>query len=165
MPLTRDPVSVLFDGGARRLLARAYAHPGQWAGTLLKNPEARHVAHFASLGIDVLGPDTQPGREARTRWARGFTRSLYYQHKWWSGTGGQGWRGEKRRVARATGGLVVEVGVAKRAVGVIPAGRSVRVKLVSGGKAKVKAVDQTPEAEQWRDHGPRYADARRRDWG
>src|SRR5215475_7592528 len=45
VPVTfnRDPVSELFDTGARRLLARAYDAPrGQWVGTVVADPTLRH---------------------------------------------------------------------------------------------------------------------------
>lgn len=112
----RDPVSELFDGGARRLLARAYAKPGQWAGTRVADPAARHLAWLARLGIDPGGPDPAralPGRglNAGDRWTRGFVRALYYQHKWFSGKPGGGWRSERRTVARDASALEVEVGL------------------------------------------------------
>lgn len=158
----RDPVSELFDDGARALLARAYARPGQWAGTRLADPSPRHRSWLSASGIDWAGRDRVPGGEAKTRWARGFTRALYYQHKWYSGRGG--WRASRRTVARETGGLVVEVGNVVMARGVIPRGRAVRVKLERGGQAKAAAVARLPEGRRWADQGPRWADPERRDW-
>jgi hypothetical protein len=163
----RDPVSELFDDGARRLLARAYANPGHWAGTRLANPSARHVDFARAHGIDPAARDSVPGGEARTRWGRAFVRSLYYNHKWWSASGG-GWRGERRAVPRQTGGLVVEVGRAlpggtQAGTRLLP-GRAVRVKLVTGGKAKEKAVARMDDQRRWADQGPRWADPGGRDW-
>lgn len=167
MSYGRDPVSELFDDGARRLLARAYANPGHWAGTRLANPGARHEVFAAAHGINLRARDTVPGGEAHTRWARGFVRALYYQHKWWSATGG-GWRGAKRTVPRQTGGLVVEVGRAlpgsRQAGTMLVPGRAVRVKLVRGGQAKDKAVAGMDDKRKWAEQGPRWADPAGRDW-
>src|SRR5258708_21406937 len=84
MVYSRDPVSVLFDGGAERLLRRAYARPGRWVGTRLADPAPRHVAHFARSGINVLGGDnaaTLSGKheDMRSRWGPGFARAVCYQ--------------------------------------------------------------------------------------
>lgn len=164
MPAQRDPASELFDAGARRLLSRAYANPGHWAGTRLADPGPRQESYLRAEGIDWRARDDVPGGRARTRWGRAFTRALYYQHKWWSGSGGRGWRTQKRTVARASGGLVVEVGAVKPAVGVIPRGRAVRVKLMPGGASKERAVSKMDETRRWADHGPAWADPARRDW-
>src|SRR5215469_6661767 len=99
--LDRDPVSELFDDGARAFLGRAYAGPGAWHPTRLQDPEPRHVRAFASAGIDVAGPDDasvpgRPGLHARSRWARGFVRAVYHQHKWHSGRGPGDWRAGRR---------------------------------------------------------------------
>ena len=160
----RDPLSELLDAAARRLLDRAYASPGQWAGTRLADPSIQHIRYANALGIYPLSRDPAVGGEAKTRWARAFTRALYYQHKWYSAGGGPGFRSSRRTAARATGALIVEVGRAMPALGVIPAGRAVRVKLASGGQAKEKAVARKPENQLWVDKGPRWADPGRRDW-
>ena len=159
----RDPVSQLFDDAARTLLARAYARPGKWAGSRIADPGPRHRAWLAQHDIDPFERDRAGGGMAKTRWARGFVRALYYQHKWWSATGG-GFRGEKRSTYRQTGALVVEVGNVTMARGVIPRGRAVRVKLMPGGQAKSRAVAGIPERETWADHGPAWADPGVRDW-
>ena len=159
----RDPVSELFDEAARSLLARAYANPGKWAGTRLADPSVRHIRFAGAYGIYPLARDTATGGEAKTRWARGFVRALYYQHKFYSPTAsGRGW--SRRTVARGSGGLVVEVGNVVVARGVIPRGRAVRVKLAAGGAAKARAVARIPEHRTWADQGPRWADPGDRDW-
>lgn len=171
----RDPVSVLLDGGARRLLERAYANPGSWVSTRLADPTPAHVSHFAAeYGINVLGPDNAPrrggrGLNAHTRWCRGFVRAIYYQHLWYSQIGGRGWRGAKRTTERKAGALKLDIGRHMPELGVIPAGRVVRAILYPGGKSAARAVDR--EADRARiftgagvPDGGAAADATRRDW-
>lgn len=157
------------------LLERAYANPGKWAGTRLADPSPEHVSYFASgWGISVTGPDNAPtlsGRRnnAYTRWGRGFVRAVYYQHKWWSMTGTHGaWRGVKRTTPRSAGALELEWGRRMPAVGVIPAGRAVRVRLRPGGRQSRAAVGRMSEAERiYDDDGRaagRHADVAGRDW-
>lgn len=160
----RDPISELFDAGARRLLARAYAAPNRWHGTRLADPSSAHLEYLRAEGITWDSRDTVPGGLAKTRWARGFVRACYYQHKWFSNLGGGSWRTARRTVPREAGGLVVEVGAVKPAVGVIPRGRAVRVRLYPGGQAKARAVARMPESRQWADKGPAWADPQDRDW-
>lgn len=172
----RDPVSVLFDQGARRLLSRAYAQPGRWAGTRLTDPSPRHLSWLASQGIDPDGPDNPSaeggtGLNARGRWARGFVRALYYQHRWFSPVGRKNagaWRQQRRTVARETGGLVVDIGRRVPATGVLPAGRAVRVKLERGGQVKAAATRKVPASGRWINsaggHGPRSSAPELRDW-
>lgn len=171
MPTSRDPVSELFDAGARRLLERAYSRPGFWAETRLVPPTRRQVSWAAGLGIDVNGPDDVSARggrgiNAHSRWARGFVRSLYYQHRWYSG--GASWRADRRTAPRRSGALRVEVGRQAAALGVIPAGRVVRVQLDTGGMSKARAVAGMPETEQYvtndGQRGPRWSDPALRDW-
>lgn len=148
--LERDPVSVLFDFTARRLLERAYARPGEWTGTRLADPPGSTIAHFAAAGIDVTGPDNAPTKggtrklNARTRWGRAFVRALYYQHKWYSNTGSRGFRDARRMVERQAGALQVDFGRRLPATGVIPAGRAVRIRLMPGGKQAAAAARALP---------------------
>ena len=169
----RDPVSELFDTSARRLLDRAYAHPGQWAATRLANPSLRHLAWLAAHGINPYAPDrpsAQGGRglNARTTWARGFIRAVYHQHKWYSGAPGGGWRDERRTTPRQAGALQVEVGRAVPVRGIIPAGRAVRIRLRPGGQAARKAVRKLPDSARiFTDRGEaaaRWSDPDLRDW-
>lgn len=165
----RDPVSVLLDSGARRLLERAYASPGRWVTTRLADPSPEHVAHFAAEGIDVNGPDNAArrggrGLNAHTRWGRAFVRSIYYQHLWYSNTGrGGGWRAERRMTERTAGALKLEVGRHMPPRGVIPSGRIVRAILYPGGKAADRAVGR-PTGSTAPPYGAAAADATRRDW-
>lgn len=171
----RDPVSVLLDGGARKLLDRAYANPGRWVSTRLADPSPAHISHFAAeYGINVLGPDNAPVRGSRslnahTRWSRGFVRAIYYQHLWYSNTGGRGWRAGRRTTERKAGALKVDVGRHMPALGVIPAGRIIRAILYPGGQAAMRAVEREGQAERiftpaGTPGGGAAADATRRDW-
>jgi len=167
MAYQRDPVSVLYDGGARRLLERAYAANGGWAGTRLARPGPRHVAWAARRGIDPFGPDNASavdGRNlnARSRWARGFVRAVYYQHRWYSDAPGGGWRGGRRVTARHSGALEVQVGPGTAA------GWPVRIRLRKGGGQAAAAVRRMPvSARIYDDAGrpaARWSDPEARDW-
>lgn len=149
MPYRRDPVSERFTEGARILLERAYRNPGQWQSTRLIDPEPGIVAEFAAEGIDVLEPDPVRGQAAKTRWARGFVRALWYQHRWYSPRQtGRRWR--RRTTERTSGALLTEVGRRLPARGIFPAGRSVRVcYLRRGGQVKARAVARKPAAARW----------------
>lgn len=150
----RDPVSVMWDRAAARLLARAAAAGGEWVATRITEPTGRQRGRLASMGIDAGGPDNssaQGGRGgARSRWGRGFVRSMYYNHG-----GGQA--------------LVVEVGRMLPAKGeLIPKGRAVRVRVVSGGGPARAAVGQLAAGERiftpGGAPGPRWSDPDLRDW-
>ena len=158
----RDPVSELFDRGARTLLERAYARPGQWVGTRVAFPSARHVAYFAGEGINVLGQD-QWGRD---RWAAGFIRAVYYQHKWFYSQGQL--RSERRTTANQTRAVRYELGRRMPVRGVIPAGRAVRIRVEAGGGKAMAAVKRLPESRRiYDDSGSpaaRWADPNERDW-
>jgi hypothetical protein len=160
---TRDPVSELFDGSARRLLARAYASPGTWVQAWLPDPTIRQRSGMTALhGIgDLTGPDPLPkggGVDARTRWGRGFVRSVYFQHKWYSGGRGGEWREDRRLSPRSTGGLRIQVGrhvppspqwdPAQPRAGGFPPRRRVRVQLAAGGKAKQQAVARLSDSDR-----------------
>lgn len=166
MAYQRDPVSVLFDGGARAFLARVYARPGQWVTTRVADPEPRHAAQLAALGISPAARDTVPGGMARTRWGRGFIRAVYYQHRWWS-DGHGGWRRTRRTAARQAGALEVEVTGRRAAAGLLPGGLTVRARLLRGGQAAEAAARRLPDRERiYADHGEggRHADPGWRDW-
>lgn len=158
----RDPVSELFDTGARTLLTRAYARPGQWTGTRLAFPSARHIAYFAGEGINVLGRD-QWGRD---RWAAGFVRAVYYQHKWFYSQGRL--RSERRTAANDARAVRYELGRRLPVLGVLPAGRAVRVMVQPGGQAAMRAVKRLPDSRRiYDDQGnpaARWADPNGRDW-
>lgn len=181
----RDPLSVLLDAGARRLLERAYANPGTWVGTRLADPGMRARTFAAARGINPDGPDNPsvrggPSRrtDAKTRWARAFVRAVYYQHKWYSGGGTRPWRKDRRTAPRSTGGLRFEVGrympaspqydPGNPAAGGFPAGRAVRIQLARGGAAKAKAVARLPDSQRiYTDsgaEGARWSDPSLRDW-
>jgi|SRR5579872_534713 len=162
--LGRDPVSELFDAGARAQLGRAYADRGAWKETRLQPPEPRHRAYLARLGIDPDGPDDasvpgRPGLDARNRWARGYVRALYYQHCNFSADGG-GWRSTRRPEPRPGRLIEVRVGGHARALGVIPAGQLIAVRMRSAAEAGQLARKATLAAGL----GGR-SDSRLRDWG
>lgn len=169
----RDPVSVLWDAGARRLLSRALQNPGTWQGTRVADPRPGQEAWMKSRGIDWQGPDNASasggkGLNARDRWTRAFVRSLYYQFAWYSVTGGENWRSEKRGRARHAGALQVEVGRRLPAKGVIRSGRAIRVRYARGGQAKLRAVQNKSDSDRvWTDDGQkasRFSDPALRDW-
>lgn len=169
----RDPVSELLDRGARELLARAHSARGQWVTTRLADPSPEHLAWAASLGIALLGRDNAPtlsGRrnDAHTRWGRAFVRALYHQHKWWS-DGHGGWRVRGPRMTPYARPLLVDWGPRARALGVIPAGRTVRVCMPLGARAgAVRAIGDTPEVRRIYSHrgepAGRHAEKAGRDW-
>jgi hypothetical protein len=174
MPQTRDPVSEWFDGAARRLLQRAYARPGVWIGTRVADPAPRHLARLSALGISATAADpvqALPGRgiNTRDRWTRGFVRAVYYQHRWFSGKPGGGWRAAKRTVARDAAAIEVQIGRRVVARGeLIPAGRAVRVRVRRGGDQAMRAVRRMPDSRRiYTDDGSpaaRWASEVTRDW-
>lgn len=159
--LERDPVSVLFDAGARLLLERAYARPGQWAGTRITGPSPEQVAYFGAQGINVLGHDEW----GRDRWSAGFIRAVYHQHKWHRT--GRGW-GLRRMVPNEGRAIGYELGQAKRALGVIPAGRAVRIVSRPGGQAAARAAGNLPADRRiitpGGEPGARWSSLNDRDW-
>jgi hypothetical protein len=159
---TRDPVSELFDAGARRLLTRAYARVGTWQQTRVTDPSARHCAWAAELGIDLDGRD----KWGRPRWAAGMVRAIYYQHKWFYSRGAL--REQRRNVANDSRAVQVEVGRRMPAVGVLPAGRIVRVRVRPGGAAAARAARAEPADRRIYTTsgapGARWNDQSQRDW-
>jgi hypothetical protein len=176
MAYTPDPLRDHFTRGARQLLARAYAHQGAWQGTRLASPDAAGLAECARLGIDPFGPDNTTARRragglnARSRWMRAFIRCLYEQHQFWADSQVRpGWRDERRLVPLRTRGISIDVGRAVPALGVIPAGRAIRLKVYrAGAQASFTAVDRKPDRDRiylaGRVTGPKQADGRLRDW-
>lgn len=172
----RDPVSILLDGAARRLLDRAYARPGAWQPTRLADPGPRTRLILAALGVNWRGPDDSTaiggvsgGLDARDRWGRALVRALYYQHTWFSPSPGHtGWRDQPRTEPRHSGALRVDVGRRLPAAGVIPAGRQVRVRLDKGGELAHRAVrrkgDQGRIYDDRGDPAGRWSDPGLRDW-
>jgi hypothetical protein len=165
--LTRDPLSESFDEGARRLLDRAYARPGEWQHTRLVDPTPAELIRWR--GHDPLGPDPVTGARYRTRWGRAFARALYYQHRWWSPHSQTGpWRTTKRPTVRKSGALLVEAGRYKPALGILPRGLSFRVMLLPAGAAMRDAVAGLPASQRWAGpagHGPASSTLDDRDWG
>lgn len=163
MPASRrDPVSIRFDEGARRFLARAYAHPGQWVNTRVADPLPWQVAYFAAQGINVLGRD----QWGRPRWVAGFIRACHYQHKWHYAKGR--FQAERRTTPNRSKPVSIEIGIRKPVLGVIPAGRAVRIISRRGGQAAMNAVQRKPDSRRiYDDDGnpaARWADPSGRDW-
>lgn len=162
MPFEPDPVSVLWYRQADRVIARARQLRGGWYATRIGDPSPRQrAALMAVYGIDPDGPDNvsavggrRGGLNARTRWARGFVRAIHYAND--TRHGGPGLA------------LQIEVGAHKPALGVIPAGRAVRVRVRRGGSVAVRAVGRKPvSARIWDDGGlpaGRFSDPALRDW-
>lgn len=152
------------DGIARQLLDRVYGARGGWASTRLADPAPVQVAMWLLDGINVLGPDPvqRGGLNARSRWARAYVRALWYQHKWFSDDpDGGGWRVMPRATFRHPG-IQVELGPHRAALGVIPAGRPVRVRLASAAAARKSGKPE--DAWSWAASDHRRADVNRRDW-
>ena len=174
MTYEADPLRDHFTRGARQLLDRAYAHPGTWQGTRLAAPDAAALRFCLTRGINPLGPDNvsaaggrRGGLNARSRWMRAFVRCLYEQHLWWAGTHGSAnaWRGDRRLAKYGGRGLQIEVGRAVPARGLIPAGRAVRVRVVS--QARAAAMRKAAADRTWTDSGEageRWSDPSLRDW-
>jgi hypothetical protein len=155
---------VQFDAAALRLLRRAHsAGRGEWVGTYLKNPTLEWQAW--ALRNDwgrLLGPDDAPGGEARTRWARGFIRSCYYNHKHYSYLDGLRMAEYRPSGIRPPLALDYQVGTVRltRAPDVTVLGRAVRIRLLTGGQAAQRAAAKVPESKRWivdRAPGPRHA--------
>lgn len=163
----RDPVSVAFDATAERLLLRAYSQRGQWVQVRLKDPTTRERTRWLQQGINVDAPDNPTasggtGLNARSRWARGLVRSLYYLHK----NAGRG------------GALQIEVGRHIPASpqfdpryperGGFPPSRQFRVRIATGGQVALRAVKRLPDSRRiYDDDGnpaSRWADPERGDW-
>lgn len=164
----RDPVSLLFDPAAARLLTRARAHRGQWVKTRLADPGPAARARMAALGVRGLtGADRTSARggsglDAKTRWARGLVRALYYQHIRGGGSGS----------------LQVQVGrhipaspqydPAQPGRGGNPPGRAVRIRIMSGGTPALRAARRLPDSARIYDAAgrpaSRHSDPALRDW-
>lgn len=159
----RDPVSESMDRAARALLERAYRAKGSWAATRLADPTPAQLARWLAHGVNVLGRDPVPrgGFRAPNRWGRAFARALWYQHKWYSGAPGGGWRAQRRAAMRHPG-IEIEFGRHRAALGVIPAGYTVRVRTASKAAAVKRRRD--PDSWEWADGGERWADPDGRDW-
>lgn len=144
MAFERDPASVQFDAAARRLLERAYQHPGQWTGTYLAQPDRLWMAWGYGHGIDLRARD----RWGEIRWVRAFKRSVYYQLKWYGyATGMRDVRhtgpGHPRSLEWETGKLVMKPGWPGRRW-------AIRVRLHSGGMAANRAVQaKRPESRRY----------------
>jgi hypothetical protein len=148
VPFQRDPVSEWFDPGAADLLARAYRRPGQWTGTRVAPPRARHLAWAAARGINLLERD----RTARSRWARAFIRSVGYINTWYVRDGKPG---AQRRMARNPYGFRFRVSHGNAR------GWPVQIMIVPGGAAGYAKV---PAAEAYVRNDALRVSSEDRDW-
>lgn len=151
MPWQRDPVSVWFDGPARRVLESAYERKGQWVGRYLAPPTPAQLARLAVLGINPYERD----RWGEYRWVRAFKRAVFwnlnhygaaselrdvplvgaYSGTWVSPVRGQ-WE---------TGELVIKAGWPTRR-------RAVRFRIHPGGSATSRiGKEQAPKSKRWID--------------
>jgi hypothetical protein len=171
MAYQRDPVSELFDRGAREHLRLAYAAGGGWAGRPLAAPTFGHRAWALGRGINLDGDD--PAKAAvgvsLNRWDAAFVRAVYYQHQWyWDGGTGFGLR---RMVPARRQAIQVEIGTRARRFQVGPRtfyGRAVRIRMLAGNQAALKAVRAKPDRERiWLNDGStggKWGDPADRDW-
>lgn len=163
----RDPVSVQFDAASARLLRRAYERKGEWAGTYVRNPGAEWLAWGLRNGVNLLGADNAPGGQARTRWARAFVRSAFYQHRWHYYPA-RGLVLADRRSSPWGRPLQYQVGTVRLTPAGLVVGRAVRVRTQSGGKAAQRAAAQLPDSRRiYNDDGspgPRFSSIAGRDW-
>lgn len=153
MAWQRDPVSVWFDAPARRLVERAYAVKGQWAGVYLGPPGPAQLAELAALGISPWGRD----RWGEVRWVRGFKRAVFWQLNHYgtvrelaaepnlaANAAGAGWVAPVRGQWE-TGALVRKAGWPTRR-------RAVRFRIHAGGAATSRiGKEETPARERWID--------------
>jgi hypothetical protein len=171
MAYQRDPVSELFDRGAREHLALAYRAGGGWAARPLAPPTLAHRAWALGRGISLDADD--PAKAAvgtrLNRWDAAFERAVMYQHKWfWDGATGFG----ARRMTPARGLAVqVEFSTRARRFTVGPRtfyGRAVRVRVLAGGARAAGAVARKPAGERIYTAtglGGKWGDPAERDWG
>jgi len=160
----RDPVSRLWDRAAAQLLYRARTARGGWEGTRIADPTAAQRAWLARLDINPDGRDTSSaiggraqagnGLDCKSRWARGFARAVYYINE--PANGGPGLA------------LELEFGARKPALGVIPAGRAVRLRVRKGGGVARRALEAKPDTARIFDSAGypagRWSDPDKRDW-
>ena len=160
----RDPVSVLWDGAAAALLARARQARGGWQGTRVADPSDRQRAMLLAIGINpnarddpsAIGGRARAGQglNARTRWVRGFARAVWYAND--------------RRHGGPGLALELEVGRWKPAGVHVPSGYAVRLRVRRGGSAAMRAVRAQADSKRiYTDEGgpgKRWSDPSLRDW-
>ena len=164
MTATRDPVSVWFDGAARRLLVRAYANRDQWVGVYVAPPSIRQRASAAQLGIWDLG---ERDRWGEVRWIRAYKRSVYWNLRYYGRSGRIDF--SERRAASGynapfAASLEWETGRLVRLAGWPTRRRAVRVRLHDGGAAARSAVESSPARDSWVRSGAQSR-VEDRDWG
>jgi len=122
------------------------------------------------MGISLLGPDLDGGGQARTRWVRGFVRSVYYVRKWYMTGNGTPSLAAPPSLEPMPPLMSYRVGGVDIAPGGRVIGRRVAIKLhwppdPAAARAAVRAL---PDSERIftdeGDHGGRSSDPTRRDW-
>ena len=82
---SRDPLSERFDVPARRLIGRAYAVAGEWAGDYVPPPGPRARVFMAAMGI--YNP-YEIDRWGEIRWLRAYKRAVFWNVNWYGGPAG-----------------------------------------------------------------------------
>jgi hypothetical protein len=146
-----DPVSVEMEPIAEKLLRRAYAQRGDWAGTYLKNPSAEWMLWGRRNGRNLLGPDPVPSGKARTDWARQLVRACYRQHRKYMTRDGLRLDDEPRPLGiHPPYPLMFQVGTVRLTPAGLVVGRAVRIKLAARGtreyREKIAAI---PDDKRW----------------
>jgi hypothetical protein len=163
-----DPVSVQFEAASARLLTRAHNLRGQWVGTYVRNPSPAWMVWGARNGVSLLGRDNAGGGQARTRWCRGFIRAAYRQYEWYYYETRGLDLSDRRLVKNRSRALQFQVGTVRIDPRGLVLGRAVRIRLLPGGSAAMKAVKALPDSRRiYDDEGDpagRWADPAVRDW-
>lgn len=84
MAYQRDPLSVRLDARAVRLVGKAYAVRGSWAGEYLPPPGPRARAWMGARGIDPYERD----RWGELRFIRAYKRAVFWQLNNYGGPAG-----------------------------------------------------------------------------
>ncbi len=144
----RDPVSAWFDPAARRLLERAYAAQGEWAGQYLAPPSPRALAHLALIGVNPYGRD----RWGEVRWVRAYKRAVYYQLKLYGTRDGMNYAQQRvskwpaRSLEWQTGARVLRAGWPQRRW-------AIRIRIHPTGAAATRAARSIPASRRWMVNG------------
>jgi hypothetical protein len=147
----RDPVSKWFDPAAVRLIARAYAARGEWAGVYVGPPTAMQWVQLGYLQVNPWERD----RWGEQRWIRALKRSVYWHV---CNFGGVSELRDVPNVGAFTGGwhapvrVQWETGQLVRKAGWPTRRRAVRIRLHAGGSVTSRiGKTTTPKGKRWVD--------------